>query len=74
MIDTVLAFFLICGVVFVEDIDLFSRPYIYISAYVILLLATTLLASEHPGLAFLSATLFVLIHACYQGRNFVVSE
>ncbi len=72
-IELVIAFFLICGIVFVEEIDVFVDPIVSKVSYTILLLATAFVTKEYPALGLLSAVLFVLIFARNQKRNFVVS-
>jgi len=72
-IELVIAFFLICGIVFVEEIDVFMDPIVSKVSYVVLLLAMLFVTKEYPALGLLSAVLFVLIFARNQKRNFVVS-
>lgn len=71
-IELVIAFFLICGIVFVEDVDIFIDPIISKVAYGVLLLSTIFITADHPGLGMLSILLFALIFARNQKRNFVV--
>ncbi len=71
--ETAIAFFLICGIVFFEDISLFQRNRSFtLFAILVLLLSSIVLAKDHPGIAFLCAILLLLLLARNTTSKFVV--
>lgn len=69
-----IAFFLICAIVFNEDIDVFERNTVIVKiASFVLLASIAFIAQDHPGIAFLCAVLFSLLMARNFNYNFVVA-
>lgn len=72
LVSLTIAFFLVCAIIFLEDIDLFEKRWVVVLSSVILLISTIALTHDHPGLAFLSATLLILLMVRNKQDKFVV--
>lgn len=60
--ENAVAFFLICGIVFLEDISLFTyNQFVNIFAMAVLLVSTIVLGRDHPGIALLCAIFLLLL-------------
>jgi hypothetical protein len=71
--ENAIAFFLICGIVFFEDISLFSnnkimKPF----ALFVLVISTFMLSKDHTGIAMLCAVLLLLLLVRNSSSKFVV--
>ena len=71
--ENAIAFFLICGIVFFEDISLFSNNKMMIPfAIFVLLVSTFMLSKDHAGIAMLCAVLLLLLLVRNSSSKFVV--
>jgi hypothetical protein len=62
--ENAIAFFLICGIVFFEDISLFhSSRFFTVFAISVLVVSSVVLGKDHPGIALLCAILLLLLLA-----------
>jgi uncharacterized membrane protein (UPF0182 family) len=62
--ENAIAFFLICGIVFFEDISLFHQNRLFtVFAILVLLVSSVVLGKDHPGIAMLCAILLLLLLA-----------
>jgi hypothetical protein len=64
-IEHTIAGVLILGIVFVEDIDLFSKAVFRTITSLVLLTNTIILSCESPALSILCMILFIQIHVRY---------
>ena len=67
LLETVIAFFLICGLVFVDDIPLFRHPVASKLIYAILLCNAYFLAETDPAIALFCGLIFVMM-LCVNGK------
>jgi len=60
--ETAIAFFLICGIVFFEDISLFTNnKFMIMFSMTVLLVSIIVLGTDHPSIAMLCAVLLLLL-------------
>ena len=71
--ENAIAFFLISGIVFFEDISLFhNNRYFPLFAMLVLLVSSLVLGQDHPAIAMLCAVLLLLLLARNTTWKFVV--
>ena len=70
--ENAIAFFLICGIVFFEDISLFSNKIMIPIAVFVLVISTFMLSKDHAGIAMLCAVLLLLLLVRNSSSKFVV--